>query len=257
MQKTRLYAILFSVIGLNISSITHAGTVKIYAAASLTNAITDIAKIYEKQHPKTDIVTVFGASSALAKQVEAGARSDVFFSADVDWMNYLIQKNMIQKSQAKELLLNQLVVISPKNLNIAFQANSRFNFSKAFKGRLCTGQMESVPVGKYAKQSLIKLNWLDGLKGRIVGTDDVRSALTFVERGECEVGIVYKTDALISQKVKMIGTLPQHTHHPIIYPIALTQQGEKNAEAVQFNKFVQSSPQAKAVFVKYGFALNS
>ncbi len=235
---------------------SHAETVKVYAAASLTNALTDIVQIYEKQHPQTDIVPVFGASSALAKQIEAGAKSDVFFSADVDWMNYLVQKQLIHTQQVRPQLRNQLVVISPNNLNIPFRAQPNFNFAQAFKGHLCTGQMESVPVGKYAKQSLIKLNWLDSLKGRIVGTDDVRSALAFVERGECEVGIVYKTDALISKKVKIIGTFPQNSHHPIIYPMALTKQGEKNADAQQFNQFVHRNHQAKAIFLKYGFVVN-
>ena len=237
-------------------SSTYAGTVKIYAAASLSNALNDIKKLYAKQHPKTDVVAVFGASSALAKQIEAGASSDLFFSADLDWMNYLIKKQFIHHNRAKPVLFNQLVVISPKNLNIAFKPQPNFNFAQAFKGHLCTGQMESVPAGKYAKQSLIKLNWLAQLKGRIVGTDDVRSAVAFVERGECEVGIVYKTDAFISQKVKIIGAFPADSHHPIIYPIALTKQGEKNAEAIQFEQFVKSSPQAKSIFQKYGFRMN-
>ena len=240
----------------SLCNLTQAETVKVYAAASLTNAISDIAVIYEKQHPQTDIVPVFGASSALAKQIEAGAKSDLFFSADVDWMNYLIKKQIIDENKSKALLSNQLVLISPKKLNIAFKAQPNFNFAQSFKGYVCTGQMESVPAGKYAKQSLIKLNWLDSLKGRIVGTDDVRSALAFVERGECDVGIVYKTDALISKKVKVIGTFPENSHHPILYPLALTQQGEKNGDAVQFEKFVKSSPQAKIIFQKYGFSIN-
>ncbi|WP_312159001.1 molybdate ABC transporter substrate-binding protein [Acinetobacter sp.] len=237
-------------------SVAHAETVRIYAAASLTNAIIDLGKIYQKQYPNTNLVPVYGASSALAKQLEAGASSDIFFSADLDWMNYLIKKNLIHQNRVKPLLFNQLVVISPKNLNIPFKAQSGFNFAQSFKGHLCTGQMESVPAGKYAKQSLTKLNWLNSLNGRIVGTDDVRSALVFVERGECEVGIVYKTDALISQKVKIIGTLPADSHHPIIYPVALTKQGEKNADAIQFEKFIKTSPQAKIIFQKYGFRMS-
>lgn len=115
-------------------------------------------------------------------------------------MNYLVQKKLINSSSVHPILLNQLVAISPKHLTIHFKPQSNFDFAQSFKGYVCTGQMESVPAGKYAKQSLTKLNWLNGLKGRIVGTDDVRSTLAFVERGECEVGIVYKTDALISQK---------------------------------------------------------
>lgn len=241
----------------SIFSATHAGTVKLYAAASLSNAMTDIAHIYQAKHPQTKIVPVFGASSALAKQLEAGASSDVFFSADQDWMNYLVQKNIISSNSVKPLLFNQLVVISPKNLNIAFKPQSNFNFAQAFKGHLCTGQMQSVPAGKYAKQSLIKLNWLNSLKGRIVGTEDVRSTLAFVERGECEVGIVYKTDALISQKVKIIGVLPGNSHSPIVYPLALTKQGAKNKEALQFEQFIKSSYPAKSIFQQYGFKLKS
>lgn len=253
MKKSLFFSVCLPVL----LSVAHAETVKIYAAASLTNAMSDIEKIYAKQHPKTNLVSVYGASSALAKQVEAGASSDIFFSADLDWMNYLIKKNLINQNRTKPLLFNQLVAISPKNLNIAFKPQSTFNFAQAFNGHLCTGQMESVPAGKYAKQSLIKLNWLNSLNRRIVGTDDVRSALAFVERGECEVGIVYKTDALISQKVKIIGTFPANSHSPIVYPLALTKQGEKNKQAVQFAQFVEKSAQAKAIFKKYGFSLKS
>ncbi len=252
-MKTILF---FSVISLFASlSFSHAGTVKVYAAASLSNAMTDIAHHYQAQYPHTKIVNVFGASSALAKQVEAGTSSDLFFSADQDWMDYLVQKQKINAQSVHVLLLNQLVLISPKNLHIQFKAQPDFNFAQSFKGHLCTGQMESVPAGKYAKQSLITLNWFSRLKGRIVGTDDVRAALVFVERGECEVGIVYKTDALISRKVKIIGIVPSNTHNPIIYPLALTQQGQKNREARQFEQFVKSSQQAKTVFQKYGFQL--
>lgn len=237
-------------------SSVHAGTVKVYAAASLNNAVTEISRTYQAQHPQTKIISVFGASSTLAKQIEAGASSDLYFSADQDWMNYLVQKKLINSSSVHPILLNQLVAISPKHLTIHFKPQSSFNFAQSFKGYVCTGQMESVPAGKYAKQSLTKLNWLNGLKGRIVGTDDVRSTLAFVERGECKVGIVYKTDALISRKVKIIGTFPADSHHPIIYPIALTKQGEKNADAIQFEQFIQKSTQAKVIFQKYGFRLN-
>lgn len=233
----------------------HAQPIKIYAAASLTNAIGDIAKRYEAKYPTVKITPVFGSSSMLAKQIERGAEGDIFFSADQDWMNYLIQKNLVDQSSVEPLLANQLVLISPKNSQVKFKPQASFNFSKSFKGYLCTGQMESVPVGKYAKQSLAALNWLDSLKGRIVGTDDVRSALAFVERGECQVGIVYKTDALISQKVKIVGTFPENSHKPIVYPIAVTTKGQNNPDAIQFEKFVKEDPQAKAIFEHYGFSV--
>lgn len=231
-----------------------AGEVRVYAAASLTNAVSDIAKIYQQQNPSTRVVTVFGASSALAKQVESGAKADIYFSADEDWMKYLVQKQLINQKQVKKALGNQLVAITPMNLDIPFGPTRQFNFANAFKGHLCTGQMESVPVGKYAKQSLTALGWMTPLQGRIVGTDDVRSALAFVERGECDVGIVYQTDALISKKVKIIGTFPAKTHDPIIYPAALTKAGEKNKEAMQFERFMLKNAHAKAIFTGYGFS---
>ena len=230
------------------SPMLYAETVKIYAAASLTNAITDISRLYEQQHQDIQIVPVFAASSVLAKQIAAGASSDLFFSADLDWMNDLIKKQKIQIGQIRPMLLNELVLISSK-------ISADFNFAKAFQGYLCTGQMESVPAGKYAKQSLTGLGWLNQLRGRIVGTDSVRSTLAFVERGECQVGIVYRTDALMSKKVKISGVFPARTHRPIVYPIALTRQGQKNQAAVQFSKFIQTSPRARQIFQKYGFKL--
>jgi len=229
-------------------SSVHAGTVKVYAAASLNNAVTKISRIYQAQHPQTKIISVFGASSALAKQIEAGASSDLYFSADQDWMNYLVHKKLINSSSVHPILLNQLVAISPKHLNIHFKPQSSFNFAQSFKGYVCTGQMESVPAGKYAKQSLTKLNWLNGLKGRIVGTDDVRSALAFVERGECEVGIVYKTDALISRKVKIIGTFPANSHSPIVYPLALTRQGDRIKKQCNLNNLYKKVRRLKPSF---------
>lgn len=235
--------------------VAHAAPVKIYAAASLTNAITDISKLYQAKYSDVKITPVFGASSMLAKQLERGAEGDIYFSADEEWMNYLVQKKLADQSTVKPLLTNQLVLISPKNMTVQFKPQSGFNFATSFKGYLCTGQMESVPVGKYAKQSLTALNWLDSLKGRIVGTDDVRSALAFVERGECQVGIVYKTDALISQKVKIVGTFPENSHKPIVYPIAVTTKGQNNPDAIQFEKFVKEDPQAKAIFEHYGFSV--
>ncbi|MBF7687310.1 molybdate ABC transporter substrate-binding protein [Acinetobacter rathckeae] len=230
-----------------------ADTVRIYAAASLTNAINEISELYQKKHPDTKIVTAYAASSTLAKQVESGALSDLFFSADQDWMDYLVKKQKVDSDQVKTLLMNQLVVIAPKSSQATFKATPQFNFSQSFYGHLCTGQMESVPAGKYAKQSLIKFDWLTTLNGRIVGTDDVRSALAFVERGECDVGIVYKTDALISTKVKILGVFPENSHGPITYPVALTKQGESNKEAQEVTQFIKNDHQARAIFEKYGF----
>lgn len=241
-------------IGLSlICCFTQAETVKIYAAASLTNAVTDIAKRYMQTHPQVQIVPIFAASSTLAKQIEAGAEGDIFFTADQDWAQYLVEKKRIQAKNVHSILQNELVLIAPKLAQVQFKALASFNFAQSFKGHLCTGQMESVPVGKYAKQSLMYLNWVNSLSGRIVGTDDVRSALAFVERGECQVGIVYKTDALLSQKVKIVGTFPAQSHHDIFYSIALTNVGLKNPNASKFYQYIHTHNDAKKIFQGYGF----
>jgi molybdate transport system substrate-binding protein len=233
------------------SQSAYAETLKIYAAASLSNAITDIAQQYEQQHPDIKVTAVFAASSTLAKQIEAGAPADIFFSADEKWMNYLVAKNQIDSIQVKPLLNNQLVLISPKNQKFSYQPTA--DLSKAFKGKLCTGQTESVPVGMYAKQSLIALNQYDALKRRIVGVDDVRAALAFVERGECAAGIVYATDAKISKKVEVVAVLPKDSHQAIIYPVAVTKQASPVAKNLL--NYIQSHPKARATFVRYGFSV--
>lgn len=234
-------------------TVSEAGTVRIYAAASLTHAINDISKLYQLQNPNTRLINVFGGSSTLAKQIGSGAPADIYLSADQAWMDDLITKNKISKKHSKPFLFNEIVLIGSVKKNYAFQATTKFNFPQSFKGYLCTGEMESVPIGKYAKQSLTYFNWLKPLQGRIVATDDVRSALAFVERGECELGIVYKTDALSSKKVKIIATLPHQSHQAVIYPIGLTVKGEKSPEALKFYRFIGSSIKAKQIFKKYGF----
>ena len=248
-MRLKLFILTFTLIGL--ATQIHAVQIRVYAAISLTSALDSIAKQYEKKYPKNNVILVYGASSTLAKQIEAGAKADLFFSADQSWMDYLVNKQIIAQSQP--ILQNELVVISPKNVSIPFTASPDFKFAQSFKGKLCTGQTESVPLGKYAKQSLISLKWFDHLNGRIVGTEHARAAITFVERGECDVGIVYKTDALVSQKIKILGVLPASTHKKIVYPIALTESDQPQFEAKRFYDFVINSPQAKATFENYGF----
>lgn len=237
-----------------VSAGSYAASIKVYAAASLTNALTDIAKQYEQQTGNT-VTPVFAASSTLAKQIEAGAPADVFFSADEKWMGYLSQKGKVDGSQVSKLLNNELVMIAPKGHPFKFKPTPDFKIAQAFKGYLCTGQTESVPVGIYAKQSLTSLGWLDQLKGRVVGADDVRAALTFVERGECDAGIVYSTDAKISSKVQVVGMFPENTHKPIVYPVSVTKSSSEAATATDFVNYLKSNPQAQAVFAKYGFSL--
>lgn len=229
-----------------------AGDVKLYAAASLTDALTELSASYQKSHADVSIKKSFAGSSTLAKQIENGAPADIFISADNDWEDYLFQRGLLQKESRKKLLANELVLISPLTNEIKVALEPTFNFAAAFNGRLCTGDTASVPVGKYAKQTLTYYAWWDKIAPRVVGTEDVRTALAFVERGECNLGIVYKTDAQLSKKVKVVAIFPAASHTPIEYPGALTKNA--SAEAKVFWAFLQSE-EAKKVFARYGFSV--
>ena len=225
---------------------------RIYAAASLTNALTDIAAQWQRQGHDAPVL-VFAASSALARQIEAGAPADVFASADLKWMDYLDERKKILADSRSNLLGNRLVLIVPKGRRLSVKPEPDFDIAAAYEGKLCTGEPGVVPVGIYAKQALESLGWWAPLQGRIVGTDDVRAALAFVERGECPLGVVYATDAAISSKVEVIATFPESTHQPIVYPFAAVASG--SADARQFLRFLHTSPDATATFERYGFSL--
>jgi molybdate transport system substrate-binding protein len=223
---------------------------RVFAAASLTNALTDIGvKWKDAGHPIPSLA--FASSSALAKQIDSGAPADVFASADLTWMDYLDQRGKIVGGTRMNFLGNALVLIAPKGKPVAVEMKPQFNLAGAFAGKLCTGEPGVVPVGIYAQQSLEKLGWWDTLRGRIVGTDDVRTALAFVERGECRLGIVYATDAKISDKVEVVGTFPESTHEPIVYPVGLVKGSRADARA--FFEYMTTSPDAAAIYAKYGF----
>jgi molybdate transport system substrate-binding protein len=229
-----------------------AGEVKVYAAASLTDALTDLSNSYQKNYPEVTIKKSFAGSSTLAKQIENGAPADIFISADNDWADYLQKRGLLATESRKKLLTNELVLIAPIANETSITFDSSFNFNNNFSGRLCTGDTASVPVGKYAKQSLSYYGWWEKIAPRIVGTDDVRTALTFVERAECSLGIVYKTDVQLSKKTKIVGTFPASSHSPIEYSGALIKNA--GAEAKAYWNFLQSDD-AKIVFAHYGFII--
>ena len=223
--------------------------VVVFAAASLTDAITAIAANYEKE-TNIEIQTSFASSSTLAKQIENGAPADIFISADTKWMQYLEDKKALNDATTTDLLGNQLVLIAPAGKGFKLNADKGVNFAAAFTGKLCTGETESVPVGIYAKQALKSLGWWDSIKSRIVGTQDVRAALVNVERGECAAGIVYATDAKLSAKVQTVMIFPASSHDAIVYPLSVTKNANPNA--MKFYDYLRSAP-AQAIFAHYGF----
>jgi molybdate transport system substrate-binding protein len=253
MIKNSYIKLIFSAMFMLISTASNAqNKVTIFAAASLTNAVTDIAAQYE-QEQSVQIQSSFASSSTLAKQIEKGAPADIFISADTKWMSYLQNKNLLKADSRINLLGNQLVLISPKNRAFKVDMDKHFNIAGAFSGKLCTGQLDSVPAGIYAKQSLTSLNWWNAIKMRIVGTQDVRAALIFVERGECDAGIVYATDAKVSNKVEVLSIFPEASHDLIVYPLALVKNA--NTSATGFYDYLKSE-KAKVIFNKYGFTTN-
>ncbi|MET0357234.1 MAG: molybdate ABC transporter substrate-binding protein [Cellvibrio sp.] len=233
-------------------SSVQAAEVKLYAAASLTDVLTELSATFQKTNPDIAIKKSFAGSATLAKQIENGAPADLFISADADWVDYVQKRGLLDDKSRKKLLVNELVLIAPLESKVSILLDPAFNLNTAFSGRICTGDPASVPVGKYAKQALTHYNWWNKIESRLVGTEDVRTALAFVERAECGLGIVFKTDALLSKKVKLVATFPAASHKPVEYPGALTKAA--NADAKAFWDFLQSE-QAKAVFRRYGFSV--
>jgi molybdate transport system substrate-binding protein len=226
-------------------------TVLVFDAASLTNVLDDLSKAFTEK-TQVPVKSSPAASSVLAKQIEAGAPADVFFSADLEWMDYLEQRKLLKAGSRHDVVGNRLVLIAPADSKVAVEIKKGVDFGPALgpQGKLATGDPDSVPVGKYAKTALEKLGAWDKVSGQIVRAENVRAALAFVARGEAPLGIVYRTDALAEKKVRIVAEFPEDTHPPITYPIAVTTHG--GATAQQFVDFVRSKP-ASEIFKKYGF----
>jgi len=223
----------------------------VFAAASMKNALDDIAAAYTAK-TGAKIVASYGASSALAKQIEQGAPADVFASADTDWMDYAIASKIINEPTRVNLVGNSIVLIAPKDSGIdKVTIGPGFDLAKlAGDGKIATADVKSVPVGKYAKASLEKLGAWTAAEPKFAMTENVRAALTLVARGEAVLGIVYATDAKVEPGVKMVGTFPPDSHPSIIYPVAVTATAK--GEATDYLAFLRTSA-AKAIFEKYGF----
>lgn len=225
--------------------------VVVFAAASLKNALDDIGAAWTRETGKR-IVVSYAASNALARQIEAGAPADIFFSADLDWMDYAIAKNLIRPETRANLLGNSLVLIAPKGAAVQISLQPGLDLASVLgDGRLAMGSVDAVPAGKYGKAALEKLGAWEGVKGRVVQADNVRAALFFVARGEASLGIVYKTDAISDPRVKVVAVFPENSHPPIIYPVALTKDTH-NPDAAPFLDFLRSA-QAKPLFERQGF----
>ena len=200
------------------------------------------------------VVTSYDASSALIKQIEGGAPADAFVSADLKWMDYGVEKKVINESTRFNLLGNVLVLIAGKDSKIDHvDIEPGFDLAKlAGDGRIATGDVQEVPVGLYAKAALEKLGVWPSVESKMAMTVNVRAALAYVVRGEAPLSIVYATDAKIESGVKVVGVFPDNSHDPIIYPVAATVNAK--SETIQYLAFLRSAA-AKSIFEGYGFSV--
>ncbi|MET2954928.1 molybdate ABC transporter substrate-binding protein [Vibrio harveyi] len=249
MKAWKIHACLVAI--LSVSSAANAATeLKVYAASSMTNAVNDIAQQFETKYDVT-VMPVYGGSSSIARQILNGAPADIFISANTKWMDYLVKSKAVKNDSVTNLVRNSLVLIAPKASTIEpFDFSDANAWNQALEGnRLALGNPVSVPAGMYAKESLTNLGVWKKLERQIAPAKNVRLALALVERGEAPLGVVYKTDALLTDKVKVVGEFANDTHADIIYPAAIVKD---STQSEQFFEYLKSDD-AKKVFAQYGF----
>lgn len=223
----------------------------VLAAASLQDALAEVADVWEEAgHPKP--VLSFAGSAALARQVESGAPADIFISADEEWMDTLAEGGFV-KGERAGLLSNRLVLIAPHDSTLAVDLDDPSALLLALPpgARVAMGEPETVPAGKYGKAALESMGLWPGLKGRIAPAENVRAALVLVEAGEAPLGVVYETDALVSDRVRVVAVIPPESHPKILYPAALLAAAP-SPEARAFYDFLRGD-EAREIFARYGF----
>jgi molybdate transport system substrate-binding protein len=225
---------------------------RIFAAASLTDAMTAAGDLYARSGRERPVFA-FAASSTLARQIEQGARADLFVSADEDWMDYLAERRLIDPASRRSLFSNTLVLIAPADRPFTLAIRPGFDLAGALRGgRLAVADPETVPAGRYARAALTHFGAWEGVSQSLARAENVRTALRYVELGEAAAGIVYRTDALAAgARVVVVGSFPASSHPPIVYPAAIVREGA-GAEAAAFLAFLHTPP-ARAVFERMGF----
>lgn len=229
--------------------VSDGSSIMVYAAASTTDVVTSLSKQYEAR-TGFKVRLSFAASGTLARQIESGSDPGIFLSADLKWADYLTSKGLAEPGSRSNLLSNRLVWIVPKGHRKPVSLLPGSDLLSSFEGRLSIGDPASVPAGTYARESLTKLGFWDGLKDRLAPAENVRAALSAVALGETEAGIVFETDAISEPRIEAGGTFPDDSHSPIVYPILLTQGADSNTRA--FLNYL-TGPEARPVFESKGF----
>lgn len=226
--------------------------VTVFAASSMTNAVDEVISLYRQQHNEP-IRASYASSSTLARQIASGAPADIYISANQRWMDYLEQQNMIQPDSRRTLVQNTLVLITPAATPLNIEHLQQIP-EKLGLNRLAIADPDHVPAGIYSKQALLELQLWPQLKPRLARSHNVRAALLLVERGETPLGLVYRTDALISNKINILSQLSATSHEAIEYPIALIPNSNPNPAVTTLYDFLLSA-EATAVFVRHGFLI--
>ncbi len=224
----------------------------VYAAASLTEVLEQVGADYARERGGA-VRFSFASTATLARQIEAGARADLFVSADQEWMDYLDRRGLVQRASRIDLLGNRLVIVAPTDSTVTLAIGRGMPIRAALgdRGRLALADPASVPAGKYAKAALSSLGAWPEVEGRVVAAENVRMALLFVARGEAPLGVVYATDARAEPKVRVVGEFPADAHPPIVYPAALAR--DARATAAAFLQYL-TGPAARARFEAAGFS---
>lgn len=248
MKKTFVKLALASVFALG-STQALAENITVFAAASMTNVLQQIGEEYKKAYPQDSLTFSFAGSSTLAKQIEQEAPADLFISADQKWMDYVAEKLPTKTKNITTLVENELVLIAPQSSPLKVASVKEIDFKKVIGDSYLAVGDDNVPVGRYAKKALEHLNLWGDVENRLSKAKDVRAVLSYIERGELPLGIVYSTDAKVSDKVKIVAVFPQESYGKVVYPAATLSE---KTEAKRFLDFL-SGAQAKAAFEQAGF----
>jgi molybdate transport system substrate-binding protein len=252
MKKTMTLAMqrifILTIVLLSMTIPAKAGELNLSVAASLKEVINELTASYTAKHPATIVLKNFGASGALAGQIENGAPADLFIAANNQWMDYLKEKKLVDGASEKSFAYNSLVFVGTTGKNV----KSIKDLPKLEK--IAIGSPKSVPAGEYAMAAITKSGVETELTSKLVMAKDVRECLMYAELGEVDGAFVYKTDALQAKKAKLLFSVPQKLYPRVVYPMALTVKAAQNNEAKAFLVFLQGK-EAKSVLAKFGFIL--
>ena len=253
-RSKRVFSMLFVlVLAAGASGLAAATDVIVFAAASLKEAMDQQGKEFDAK-TGNKVVVSYGASNALAKQIEAGAPADLFISADLDWMDYVDKRQLIAPNSRFDLLRNSLVLIAPASSTSTLKIGRDFGLAAALGSeKLAMANPDSVPAGKYGKSALEKLGVWPSVETKVARAENVRAALLLVSRGEAPFGIVYKTDAMADKGVRVVDTFPPDSYPPIVYPAALLVTSKSPAAKALLEHL--RSPAARPTWERYGFGI--